>query len=103
MKPGVPTSKNVDDPPENKADSQLETSDAVTSSGEKRRPKTERENGATPGSSVSIDARLVALAAAVEALSTGHARVIATELRRALEAACGAAEVVSIASRRTPR
>lgn len=58
-------------------------------------------HGTRPAESKPIDARTVALAAAVEALSTGHARVLAAELRELLEGACGAAEVVSLASRRT--
>jgi len=37
----------------------------------------------------SVDARMVALAAAVEALSTGHARILAADLRVLLEAATG--------------
>jgi len=51
-----------------------------------------------------VDARMVALAAAVEALSTGHARILAADLRAQLEAAMGAhAGVVSITSRRDPK
>lgn len=48
-----------------------------------------------------IDPRTVALAAAVEALSEGHARVLAAELRARLEAASGAGgAVVALTSRR---
>jgi hypothetical protein len=46
-------------------------------------------------------AKLTALAAAVEAMSTGHARVLAAELRAELEALSGpCATVVNLATRR---
>jgi len=51
-----------------------------------------------------IDAELVALAAAVEALSSGHVRVLAAKLHAELVArAGGVATVTSIASRRCQR
>lgn len=56
-----------------------------------------------PQPSAAITPRMVALAAAVEALSNGHARTLAAELRALLEAASDAAPVVSIASRRNER
>ena len=47
---------------------------------------------------------MVALAAAVEALSAGHARVLAAELRALLEAARGAiADVIPIKRRQPMR
>ena len=51
-----------------------------------------------------LGARAAALAAAVEAMSTGHARVLAAELRALLEAATdGDAGVVSLADERARR
>lgn len=50
-----------------------------------------------------LDARIVALAAAVEAMSTGHARVLAGELRALLEAHAGAGAVVIPMRRRDPK
>lgn len=43
---------------------------------------------------------MVALSVAVEALSTGHTRILAAELRKLLEAACKLADVVSLADAR---
>lgn len=45
--------------------------------------------------------KLAALAAAIEALADGHARVLAKQLRTELEAAGSRAEVISLAGRRT--
>lgn len=52
----------------------------------------------------SLDARTLALAAAVEALAEGHARVLAAELRARLEALAGPiAEVVPLTAQRRTR
>jgi hypothetical protein len=51
-----------------------------------------------------LGARAVALAAAVEAMSTGHARVLAAELRALLEDAMGpSAEVIPMRGREPKR
>lgn len=61
-------------------------------------------DGSRPPNPVTIDARIVALAAAVEALSDGHARVLAGELRRKLEALAGPmASVTNLADKRPKR
>jgi hypothetical protein len=51
-----------------------------------------------------LGARAVALAAAVEAMSTGHVRVLAAELRAVLEDAMGpSAEVIPMRGREPKR
>jgi hypothetical protein len=63
-----------------------------------------RDRGSAPRSETLDFERAVALAAAVEALSSGPARTLAGDLRVLLEDARGAtAEVVSLADRRTRR
>jgi len=80
-------SPTTHDPPEKQGDSHASATSKPSTeppvSGEKRRPEPD-----------TVSADLVALAAAVEALSSGHARVLAAKLRAELERLAGPGAVV---------